>query len=228
MMDFATSFPTASQLADAHQKFGVDPYYPAALLGVDEGLRLNRLGDVAQAIAAFLKGWNRTYYRFHPAKKLSLESELEQLVASHLRTILGFRARSISSLESTDRGTILDLVSAFEGKLGPVGCAKSLNLLAPSFFPLWDNPIADAYGVAVGRNGYLLFMLISKYQVEECNGFFPVGIAALKALDEYNYCEYTMHFQESQRVAKKGGSEQSAADKIAYPRGLKPRLLAGW
>jgi hypothetical protein len=62
-------------------------------------------------------------------------------------------------------------------------------------------------------------MLISKYQVEECNGSFPDGIDPLKALDEYNYCEYTMHFQESQRVAKKGRSEQLAVDNDANPGG---------
>jgi hypothetical protein len=216
-MDLAIGLPTAEQLADAHlREFQSDKDYPAALLAVDQGFHANSVDNVAQAIATLLRVWNRTYYRFRPTKKQSVESELEQLVASHLPAILGFRARAITSLASTDRETIVELISAFEGKLGPVGCAKSLNLLAPSFFPLWDNPIAYGYGVSLSRDGYLLFMLISKYQVEGCSGCFPDGVAPLKAIDEYNFCKYTLPDLASRRVARKQGSGGSAADKVAY------------
>jgi hypothetical protein len=211
MMEFAVSLPSAEQLAEAHSNeiFQSDRDYPAALLAVDHALQTNSVGAVAQAIATLLKIWNRMHYRFHPEEKLSLESDLKQLVASHFPAILEFRARTITSLVTKDREAIVELVSAFEGKLGPVGSAKALNLLAPSFFPLWDSPIAIAYGITPCLNGYLLFMLISKYQVEGCNGFSPIGAAPLKVIDEYNFCKYTEPFLASRRTATKPGKKQS-------------------
>jgi len=107
-----------------------------------------------------------------------------------VRSLDAFRARSITSLVRDDRETILSLFSTFESKLGPVGTAKALNLIALSFFPLWDNPISSRYGVLTCGYGYLVFILISKYQVERLYCL-PNDSLPLKMIDEYNYCKYT-------------------------------------
>jgi hypothetical protein len=206
MMDFAISGPTAEQIADKHKTYGVDKRYLKAVQAVSQGLQNQNVSAVVEAVSAFLKNWNRTYYRFHPKKRPLLDSELEELVTCNLPAIMGLHERSIASLVPSDHATVVRIFSAFESKLGPVGSAKALNLLAPSFLPLWDNPIAYAYGLTPGRVGYLLFMLICKYQVEECNGSFPDGVLPLKAIDEYNFCEYTTPFLNFQRAGKLGGS----------------------
>jgi len=68
----------------------------------------------------------------------------------------------------------------------------ALHVLAPPFFPLWDNSIAAAYGVST-EEGYFKFMLLTKQQVASLPGDFalPKTGGLLKAIDEYNYCKYT-------------------------------------
>ncbi len=169
MMDFAFDVPTPEQLVRAHEVYGekelrdTDEYWDASER-VAMGFRDNKLAEIAGGIAPLLKSWNRNHYRFNPAKKARLELELEQLVTEHLSVLVSIRGRSITSLSASDRAAIVRLFSAFERELGPVGSAKALNLLAPFFFPLWDNAIAFRYGVVLAASGYVLFMLISKYQ----------------------------------------------------------------
>ena len=90
---------------------------------------------------------------------------------------------------------IIELFTAIELVLGPVGAAKALHLLAPHFFPLWDRKIAQSYGISLttaGENSaeYLEFMAIVLSQVAPhvrngtCDGL-------LKRIDEYNYCRFT-------------------------------------
>jgi hypothetical protein len=77
--------------------------------------------------------------------------------------------------------------------LGRVGVTKALHTLAPSFFPLWDNQIAKAYGIYLGyvgkpENGlwwprYKNFMEIRRRQVASLPGV----LSPLKALDEWDY-----------------------------------------
>ena len=78
-----------------------------------------------------------------------------------------------------------------------VGTVKALHLLAPHYFPLWDEAIAIAYGYRYNReNGaqkYLPFckdMLKFKKHVTE-KGFVAPDKNALKKIDEYNYVTYT-------------------------------------
>ncbi len=196
MMDFAINVPTTDQLIHAHEVYaekelrGTDEYADA-LNGVETGFRYNSVGAVATAIGTLLKSWNNNYYRFHPDKKARLEADLEQLVTEHFSMFLGVRDRSITSITGADRAFVLRLFAEFEATLRPVGTAKALNLIAPSFFPLWDDSISFHYGVVLSGSGYLLFMLISKYQVQGLDGALPEGLAPLKAIDEFNYSKYT-------------------------------------
>jgi hypothetical protein len=58
----------------------------------------------------------------------------------------------------------LRLFGLFRTECGPVRAGKALHVLAPNFFPLWDNAIADGYGVAT-ETGYFQFINIVKQQV---------------------------------------------------------------
>ena len=81
--------------------------------------------------------------------------------------------------------------------LGPVGSAKALHLLAPRFFPIWDTKIAQHYGLGLSVSGskkqkYWRFMLITQGQCLGLRRAHWNGDNSLKAIDEYNYCKYTL------------------------------------
>jgi hypothetical protein len=103
-----------------------------------------------------------------------------------LNTFLKCRERSIASLVNLDETEVLRLFGLFRAECGPVGAGKALHVLAPSFFPLWDNAIAVSYGVAT-ETGYFQFIKIVKQQVVNLTEEIAPGVTALKALDEYNY-----------------------------------------
>ena len=66
----------------------------------------------------------------------------------------------------------------------------------PHASPLWDNAIADGYGVAT-ETGYFQFINIVKQQVLNLPEEIAPGVTALKALDEYNY----LHASVSRKAA---------------------------
>ena len=69
-----------------------------------------------------------------------------------------------------------------------IGKDVALHVLAPNFFPLWDNAIAESYGVAT-ETDYFQFITIVKQQVLNLKEEIVPGVTALKALDEYNYLQ---------------------------------------
>jgi len=110
-----------------------------------------------------------------------------------------FHKRTILSLDETDKNAITKIFKVFELVLRPVGAAKSLHLLAPNFFPLWDREIAKVYGVTLkptGKNGenYWNFMKICREQYKEFKENEISDDNPLKAIDEYNYCHFTKHW----------------------------------
>jgi hypothetical protein len=107
------------------------------------------------------------------------------------------RDRSIESFGPADEQTVREVFDDFRAVLGPVGAVKSLHLLAPRYFPLWDNAIAVAYGVGGGSRGtpadrYLRMFRIAQAQVANLgDGELALSRNPLKAIDEYNYCRFT-------------------------------------
>jgi hypothetical protein len=150
---------------------------------------------VAEALAVLLQTWNEQYYQYHP---FTLEhfADIESLLRAHLDEALVFRHRNITSVTKIDLSMIENLFESFEQVLGPVGAAKTLHLLAPKFFPLWDRKIAKAYRWElgpVGTNGvnYVAFFLIAATQVNVLSPVMTDETNLLKRIDEYNYCKYT-------------------------------------
>lgn len=76
----------------------------------------------------------------------------------------------------------------------PVGVAKALHLLAPNFFPLWDDRIAKAYACYYNENPsrkYILFCNQMKYIADGVKGYVSEPNRTLKLIDEYNYSKHT-------------------------------------
>jgi len=79
----------------------------------------------------------------------------------------------------------------------PVSVAKALHLLAPNFFPLWDNKIARAYGCHYKKKPaekYIWFCKKTKTVADKVKNY---NIRSnkktlVKIIDEYNYSKYTL------------------------------------
>lgn len=172
-----------------------DLFYRAAVELVDLALQRKTSLSVTEALAVLLQTWNMAFYRFRPFTKQHF-CDIERVVTAHLGELIAFRQRSIATFCKEDVTVVTGIFDQFEAVLGPVGAAKSLHLLAPHFFPLWDRAIAKAYGVDLrkaGRNAaaFVQLMMVSKVQVESLGGEATLGRNPLKAIDEYNYCKYT-------------------------------------
>jgi len=187
--------PPPDEVIDAHRVFEErEPQateYWIARERTQNGIRDGDSSEIADAIAAFLKSWNKVYYRWRPAKARTLVADLQQLITEQLDALGAFFGRSLTELADSDRPPVLRLFSSFEAKLDAVGTAKALNLLVPSFFPLWDNAIAYQSGVLSDSRGYFLFMALTAHQVRNLAGKLPERLDPLKTLDEFNYCRFT-------------------------------------
>lgn len=196
-MNFAV--PTIEDLKDAREEFEEneprDLFYRAATELVSRAFRGDSSLSIAEALAVLLQTWNQSFYRYRPFDSQHF-SDIERLIRRHRQTLTAFKRRSIRSLRDKDENKVNDLFRDFEIILGPVGASKSLHLLVPRFFPLWDRAIAKAYGLALQKRGknakrYYLFMKITK---EQCKYIGKEKLGKrnpLKALDEYNYCKFT-------------------------------------
>jgi len=193
------TFPAARDLQQAHFRFldaePRDLFYRAATELVDRALRGQASLTIAEAVAVLLQTWNRSYYQYRRFDGQHF-AEIDALIVKYQQLLVAFRARSIDSFCDEDEATVRSLFESFETVLGPIGAAKSLHLLAPRFFPLWDRAIATGYGLPLGRRGsngirYCRFMRIAKAQCESVGGEESLKHNPLKAIDEYNYCKYT-------------------------------------
>jgi hypothetical protein len=191
--------PTVQELETARVAFEQneprDLFYRAATELVDLAIQQATSLNLAEALAVLLQTWNRAFYQYHKFDAQHF-SDIERVVNKHVQSLAVQRSRSIESFCDQDEAAIGEIFANFEQVLGPVGAAKSLHLLAPRFFPLWDRSIAYAYDLALQQRGrntkrYLDFMQITKDQSVALGGEKAIGRNPLKALDEYNYCRYT-------------------------------------
>lgn len=148
-----------------------------------------------EALSVLLQTWNRQYYQYRRFDNQHY-TDICNLFERLSRSVFRFRERSILSLAKDDLSNILEIFNEFERVLGPVGASKSLHLLAPDFFPLWDRAIARAYKVGlrpVGANAanYLKFMLSIRQQYKQLQELSTPRQNLLKSIDEYNYCHFS-------------------------------------
>ena len=146
-----------------------DVVYRAATALIDLAIRKEVKLSTGEALAILLQSWNKAYYRFRSFDNQHF-TDLERILEKYQSELARFRQRSIESYCDVDVKAIKKVFGSFEMVLGPVGAAKCLHLLAPTFFPLWDRAIANAYRLALWRRGwnaerYCDFMTITKQQV---------------------------------------------------------------
>lgn len=173
-----------------------DLFYRVATVLIEQAVQRNTELSITDAVAALLQTWNMSYYRFHKFDAQHY-ADIQRVIEAHPAIITGLRPRNIESLTADEEALVLSIFADFEEVLGPVGAAKCLHLLAPDFFPLWDRAIAAAYGVYLAPKGknakkYLDFMKITREQVNRLLKKSKGVKHLIKAIDEYNYCRYTL------------------------------------
>ncbi len=195
----ARYIPTPIDLARARAVFiEQEPravVYDACALLLTQALRSESKLSTALPVAALLQSWNFAYYE-HSGPRLDSGHvrEIETVLNRLRRDLDHFRSRSIDTLTDADRPRVAAVFGGLEGVVKRVGAAKALHLWAPDFFPIWDNPIAQAYGFDFEVGGpraddYWSFMTLVREQVKTMA---PLqDRSRLKALDEYNYCRYS-------------------------------------
>jgi hypothetical protein len=185
--------PFAEELVRVHEEYArnVPNNYAVTIPRIAKALSERDVPSVAEALAGWLKNINLQYYRFRPEKARTLRSGLEPLLTAELSCVSGFRERLLTTLDKADEPGVLRLFGAFRVMLGPVGTAKALHVLAPTFFPMWDNDIASGYGFSAEASGYFQFMLLAKNQLMGLPADLIPGLSLVKAFDEYNYYKFS-------------------------------------
>lgn len=196
--------PTVDELKKARQAFlehePRDLFYKVA----SELIKLSIEGKteitLSEALAVLLQTWNRSYYQYRKFDNQHF-SDISSLIENYAHAAFKYRKRSILSLTRADISGIMEIFNEFEHVLGPVGATKSLHLLAPDFFPLWDRKIANKYKVTLGPVGknaakYCKFIILTRGQYKNLKEKLPESENLLKSIDEYNYCRYTTGWLE--------------------------------
>jgi hypothetical protein len=193
----SAAMPSVSDLTKAHKIFFErekrDVFYRTAILLMPLALSDQINLSPADVLEILLQTWNMQFYRYHPWNPRH-HQDIERLIARFEAQISDARARTISSCVkgfNGDEGWVLLMFAEFRKVLGPVGAAKSLHLLAPEFFPLWETTIArEAYVVPLDETGYIAMMRAVQVQEKKVSRSKTVAGNFLKLIDEYNYCRY--------------------------------------
>jgi len=158
--------------------------------------------DMADGLGVLLLTWNQAFYRYG----IFDFDKLEECITDNFPKIENFRNRDISSLSNSDEDDIKGLFNKFlealqidsgkmQGRKSPVAVAKALHLLAPKFFPLWDDKIARAYRCYYSEypaERYISFCKVTKAIADEVKNYISRSDKTLiKLIDEYNYSKYT-------------------------------------
>jgi len=178
--------------------------------------------DMADALGVLLLTWNQAFYRYG-----SFDFDLlEKWLRENMGILERLRKRNIFDLNENDVGVVKNLFESLletlkdpKGRKSPVAVSKVLHLLAPQFFPLWDDKIARAYKCFwyhsdAAPDKYVSFMEKVKNLAESvvqsfinaeggdrdkaiktirerCPQNLPFTKSLLKIIDEYNYSKFT-------------------------------------
>jgi hypothetical protein len=194
---FRVELPSSTEVALAHEEYlrveGRDVMYRVARDLVEQAYGGHARFSVGEGVAVLLLSWNAAFYRPRPALVRTLVHDLEALIDTHASSIEHFRARVVETYEQkTDSRPVEKLYRSFVDRLWPVGAAKALHVLAPRFFPLWDNAIAQRFRLRLSPRESSIQSYVDLIEIGH-----RFAIAAhldnpLKALDEWAYVRFTV------------------------------------
>ena len=176
---------------------------------------------LVDALSVLLLIWNGAFYRYGSFNEDALESCLRQ----NEEKLNAFRDREISAFSATDEADterlFLLLSQALkrtvDGVESPVSVGKALHLLAPNFFPLWDQYIAPAHGCPyMGELPSVAYIVFTR-KIRAITVQLKAELASdgdgrkdwlsrktlLKRIDEYNYMKYTVPAMKQKKARAK-------------------------
>ncbi len=185
---------------------------------------------LVDALSVLLLTWNSAFYRYGAFD----ESLVETCLNENSSKIEAFGKREIDSFVDADYSEVERLFLTFHRALGhadakgesPVATGKALHLLAPSFFPIWDGYIAEAYNCPFTNEfpqvAYFVFCgrmrefaIGLKEELTETDVTMRAWLLQkplLKRIDEYNYVTFTLPELARQREKRQ---KKAAAVKAA-------------
>ena len=201
---FSVQELTFSEIEAASQEFRRrefrDPIYRVSTKLMEDVWNHDRSATVtlADAVSVLLLVWNGAFYRYGPLDT----AELGKAIRKHKSELDVLRSKDIRQAKDEDIDSIgtlftdtLDATSIHKGvkkASSPVSAAKTLHLLAPDYFPLWDNAIAVGWGCRwYGHRDacvkYQQFMRLTRDVMKKAEN----KRLTLKKLDECNFAIYT-------------------------------------
>jgi hypothetical protein len=189
-------------IKEFRKREGRDPMYKVASFWI-----LHFWGKqqrVVDGLGVLLLTWNQAFYRYGGFNF----NKLEKFLIKNRKQIEKFRKRNIETLKERDKKEIIKLFNGIMNALksfpskrkSPVAAVKALHLLAPKFFPLWDDKIAKAYNCGWKDSNhaakkYIEFCKkIQKIENQVKNYIKKPDVPILKLIDEYNYAKYTKNW----------------------------------
>jgi hypothetical protein len=162
---------------------------------------------VADSLGVLLLTWNQAFYRYGYFDF----DLLERCIRENQELLNYYRSRDIVTATLEDDTYIKQLFDTFmialqiqggkkHGARSPVSASKALHLLAPAFFPLYDDKIARAYNynhLYRPLETYVLFLKDMQVIAQKLQEHMKVEVrdkTLLKLIDEYNYAKYTKHW----------------------------------
>jgi hypothetical protein len=187
-----------------------DPLYK--MYGVASFLVQNAWGDpagMANGVSVLLVTWNWTFFNKYGRYNFD---HLTACIAGNLRTLAAYLHRDISTFADVDEPYVTNLFVKFlealrsdakeaSGPESPIAVGKTLHILCPHFFPLWDRETALQYVGDYTDQSASKYLAFCKTAREILTGLkqykaFTDLVAEskkppLKLFDEYNYSKYT-------------------------------------
>jgi hypothetical protein len=192
---------TVDLLRRAHRVFEEEEprnlFYRAATYLIERALEPSPRLSLAESLAVLLQTWNAQFYRFHGKFTHQRLGALQRVLDMNMGTLIVLRNQRLGA-HDVDAASVAGLFTQFEGELGQVGAAKALHLLAPRYFPLWDQAIATrAYRLSLASPAaasYLKLMGIVRSEIKGCGGWTAFGEDEnpVKLIDEWRYCTATL------------------------------------
>ena len=122
-----------------------EPLFDKCLVTVKE-TNLKNVTELTPTIRRFLYGWGKMGRVLGRTKYVNWEKRLEEKISLNSEKLEKLRNTNLlGEVVENYENDIKEMYEAFSSVVGPIAAAKTLHLICPGFFPLWDNPIAIAF-----------------------------------------------------------------------------------
>ena len=146
--------------------------------------------QVKWEVRPFLYEWGRMGRVLGQSRYKNWESKIAELIQSDCKRLKDFRRKDLSAIGqdlNNAQSDIEECYESFRNIVGPIAASKTLHLICPDFFPLWDNDIARS----------------ARSEIERKDGR-GQKIQELSGAEYYRFMQYILDFlkQHEQVISK--------------------------